>query len=107
LSGRLPSCRHSWTFKEIGQFRHSNRHFDANTPVIVEVIQRSLERVALSPNSFHTCPMQGLVRVRVRRFLGLPREAEINMAVAVVLRTLAGVWGPRYRVPVEVVVLLQ
>jgi hypothetical protein len=51
--------------------------------------------------------MQGLVRVRVRRFLGLPREAEINMAVAVVLRTLAGVWGPRYRVPVEVVVLLQ
>ena len=236
---------HSQAFQEIVDFRRSNRHFDANTPVPDEVIQRSLERAALSPNSsnmqlwefhwikskdalaqmvplclnqnaarsaqhqvvfvtrqdlwksraawnlqqvqnsiqgepnngqkaglryygklmpflytndplgimhgvrwllgwvrgafkpfyrpggkaeqrivahkscalaaqtfmlsvaaegFHTCPMEGLDRVRVRKFLGLPRGAEINMAIAVGLGTEAGVWGPRFRVPLEQVV---
>jgi hypothetical protein len=48
--------------------------------------------------------MEGLDRVRVRKFLGLPRGAEINMAIAVGLGTEAGVWGPRFRVPLEEVV---
>ncbi|NBY29592.1 MAG: hypothetical protein EBQ67_01925 [Sphingobacteriia bacterium] len=42
---------HSQVFQEIVNFRRSNRLFDSNTPVPNEVIQRSLERAALSPNS--------------------------------------------------------
>ncbi|MFM7913621.1 MAG: nitroreductase family protein, partial [Bacteroidota bacterium] len=42
---------HSQSFQEIVDFRRSNRLFDTNTPVPEEVIQRSLERAALSPNS--------------------------------------------------------
>jgi nitroreductase len=38
-------------FQKIVEFRRSNRVFDANTEVPDEVIQRSLERAMLSPNS--------------------------------------------------------
>ena len=38
-------------FQSIIERRRSNRHFDANVPVPKEVIQRSLERAILSPNS--------------------------------------------------------
>lgn len=38
-------------FQEIVDFRRSNRVFDANIPVPEEVIQKSLERAILSPNS--------------------------------------------------------
>ena len=38
-------------FQRIIEFRRSNRKFDANTPVPNEVIQTSLERAILSPNS--------------------------------------------------------
>ncbi|MFZ9969524.1 MAG: nitroreductase family protein, partial [Bacteroidia bacterium] len=41
----------STAFQEIVEFRRSNRLFDAKIPVPDEVIQRSLERAALSPNS--------------------------------------------------------
>jgi len=60
--------------------------------------------LSLAAEGFHSCPMEGLDRVRVRKFLGLPRGAEINMAIAVGLGTEAGVWGPRFRVPLEEVV---
>ncbi len=38
-------------FQSIIERRRSNRHFDPNVPVPKEVIQRSLERAILSPNS--------------------------------------------------------
>lgn len=38
-------------FQRIIEFRRSNRKFDANTPVPNEVIQTSIERAILSPNS--------------------------------------------------------
>jgi hypothetical protein len=60
--------------------------------------------LSVAAEGFHSCPMEGLDRVRVRKFLGLPRGAEINMAIAVGLGTEAGVWGPRFRVPLEEVV---
>lgn len=38
-------------FQAIIDRRRSNRHFDPNIPVPKEVIQRSLERAIMSPNS--------------------------------------------------------
>jgi nitroreductase len=42
---------YSEEFQEIINYRRSNRVFDANTPVPEEVMQKSLERAVLSPNS--------------------------------------------------------
>jgi nitroreductase len=42
---------YSKEFQEIVNYRRSNRVFDANTPVPEEVMQKSLERAVLSPNS--------------------------------------------------------
>ena len=38
-------------FQQIIEFRRSNRKFDPNVPVPAEVIERSLKRSILSPNS--------------------------------------------------------
>ena len=42
---------YSKEFQEIINYRRSNRVFDANIPVPEEVMQKSLERAVLSPNS--------------------------------------------------------
>jgi nitroreductase len=51
--------------------------------------------------------MEGFDAVRVKRALGLPSGAEINMIIAVGKGTEAGVWGPRFRVPYEEVVVVR
>jgi nitroreductase len=48
--------------------------------------------------------MEGFDEKRVKRALGLPGAAEINMIVAVGKGTDEGVWGPRLRVPNEEVI---
>ena len=42
---------YSAEFQKIIDFRRSNRKFDPSIPVPSEVIQKSLERATLSPNS--------------------------------------------------------
>lgn len=61
--------------------------------------------LSIAAEGFHTCPMEGFDELRVKRALGLPRGAEINMIIAVGKGTEAGIWGPRFRVPYEQVVL--
>ncbi|MEY3052659.1 MAG: hypothetical protein RLY31_2444 [Bacteroidota bacterium] len=60
--------------------------------------------LAIAAADFDTCPMEGFDARRVRRALGLPRGAEINMVIGVGKGTERGVWGPRYRVPFDHVV---
>lgn len=60
--------------------------------------------LSVASEGFHTCPMEGFDGPRLKRYLGLPRGAEINMVVAVGKGTQPGVWGPRIRVPFEAVV---
>jgi len=43
----------------------------------------------------------------VKKALGLPSGAEINMIIAVGKGTEEGVWGPRFRVPYEEVVFVK
>jgi nitroreductase len=54
--------------------------------------------LSIAAEGFHTCPMEGFDKWRVRRKLGLPWGAEINMIIAVGKGTEAGIWGPRFRV---------
>ena len=50
---------------------------------------------------YDTCPMEGSDTWRVKRVLGLPFGAEINMIVSCGIRTEKGVYGERFRIPFE------
>ena len=50
---------------------------------------------------YDTCPMEGSDTLRVKRILGLPRGAEINMVISCGIRNDKGIYGPRFRVPFE------
>ena len=60
--------------------------------------------LSISAEGYHSCPMEGFDKKRVKKMLNLPYGAEINMIVSVGKGTEKGVWGPRYRVPYEEVV---
>ena len=51
-----------------------------------------------------TCPVEGFDSVRLKRFLKLPRKAEINMVITCGKRTTEGIYGERFRIPIEQVV---
>ena len=56
--------------------------------------------LAMSEAGYDTCPLEGLDSRRVKRTLGLPRGAEINMIVSCGIRKEGhGIWGERHRLP--------
>jgi nitroreductase len=63
--------------------------------------------LSVAAEGFHSCPMEGFDEKRVKKFLGLPKGAEINMIISVGLGTEAGIWGNRYRVPYKEVVFVK
>jgi nitroreductase len=63
--------------------------------------------LSIAAEGYHSCPMEGFDEVRVKKALGLPRGAEINMIIAVGKGTEPGVWGPRFRLPKEEVVFVR
>jgi nitroreductase len=63
--------------------------------------------LSIAAEGFHSCPMEGFDEKRVKKFLGLPNGAEINMIISVGLGTETGIWGNRYRVPYDEVVLMR
>lgn len=54
--------------------------------------------LSIAAEGFESCPMEGFDQKRVKKALGLGRNTEINMIIAVGKGTDAGVWGPRRRV---------
>ncbi len=50
---------------------------------------------------YDTCPMEGSDTWRVKRVLGLPLNAEVNMIVSCGIRKPEGVYGERFRIPFE------
>ena len=61
--------------------------------------------LSVAAEGLHSCPMEGFDKRRVKKLLELPRGAEINMIVSVGKGTDKGVWGPRFRVPYNEVVI--
>ena len=61
--------------------------------------------LSVAAEGFHSCPMEGFDKKRVKKLLTLPRGAEINMIVSVGKGTEKGIWGPRFRVPYNEVVI--
>lgn len=63
--------------------------------------------LSIASEGFHTCPMEGIDEVRVKRLLRLPRAAEITMIISVGMGTEKGIWGPRLRVPNKEVIFIH
>lgn len=63
--------------------------------------------LAMSAKGYDTCPMEGSDTWRVKKILGLPVLAEVNMIIACGLRAENGVYGPRFRIPFEEVYKLH
>jgi nitroreductase len=63
--------------------------------------------LSIAAEGFESCPMEGFDAIRVKRALGLPAGAEINMIIAVGKGTEPGIWGPRFRVPYNEVVVVR
>ena len=57
--------------------------------------------ISMAAIGYDTCPMEGSDTLRVKRILGIPREAEINMVIGCGVRDENGIYGPRFRVPFE------
>jgi nitroreductase len=57
--------------------------------------------ISMAAIGYDTCPMEGSDTGRVKKVLGLPWGAEINMVIGCGVRDEKGVYGPRFRVPFE------
>ena len=55
--------------------------------------------LSMAAIGYDTCPMEGSDTWRVKRVLGLPSSAEINMIIGCGIRTEKGIYGERFRVP--------
>lgn len=58
--------------------------------------------IAMANEGYDTCPLEGFDGRRVKKLLGLPRGAEINMVISCGIRNgNKGIWGERFRIPFE------
>ena len=57
--------------------------------------------ISMAGIGYDTCPMEGSDTLRVKKIIGLPRGAEINMIIGCGIRDEKGVYGPRFRVPFQ------
>lgn len=57
--------------------------------------------ISMAAKNYDTCPMEGSDTLRVKKILGLPFGAEINMIVSCGIRKPEGVYGDRFRIPFE------
>ncbi len=57
--------------------------------------------LSMASKGYDTCPMEGFDSKRVRKILNLPKKAEINMVISCGKRKPEGIFGERYRLPLE------
>lgn len=57
--------------------------------------------MSMASVGYDTCPMEGFDSKRTKKILGLPKGAEINMIVSCGIRTAKGIYGERFRLPLE------
>ena len=57
--------------------------------------------LAMAEKGYDTCPMVGIDSLRIKKLLHLPYGAEINMVLSCGIREERGIWGDRYRLPMD------
>lgn len=60
--------------------------------------------LSISAEGYDSLPMEGFDEVRLKKFLKLPKGAQINMVVSVGKGKPEGLYGPRFRIPKEEVI---
>ena len=60
--------------------------------------------LSIAAADFDTCPMEGFDSKRMKKILNLPSKAEVNMIISCGKRLPEGVYGERFRIPIEQVV---
>ncbi|MDT0607734.1 nitroreductase family protein [Croceitalea rosinachiae] len=55
--------------------------------------------ISMAAMGYDTCPMEGSDTWRVKKILGLPQGAEINMVIGCGIRDEKGIYGERFRIP--------
>ncbi len=87
----------------IGLFRpiyRQARHSDMRVVVHkTQALAAQTFMLAMADVGYDTCPMEGSDTLRIKKLLGLPFGAEINMVIACGIRLPEGVYGKRIRVP--------
>ncbi len=93
------------TFYVVGLFRPTYRESRLSDMRIIAHKSAGLAAenfmVSMAAIGYDTCPMEGSDTQLVKRILGLPRGAEINMVISCGIRDEKGIYGPRFRVPFE------
>ena len=84
--------------------RHAN-----NTDVRISVhksaaLAAQTFMLSMKAEGYDTCPMEGMDSLRIKKFLGLPRRAEIVMVIGCGLAAEDGIYSERLRVPNEEVI---
>ncbi len=92
-------------FSVVGWFRPVYRQVRASDMRIVAHKSAGLAAqnfmISMAAIGYDTCPMEGNDTLRIKRALGLPYRAEINMVIGCGLRESSGVYGKRFRIPFE------
>ena len=60
--------------------------------------------LAVKSYGYDTCPMEGVDSKRIKKYLNLPKQAQINMVISVGKGLDEGVWYPQKRYDYDVVV---
>lgn len=81
--------------------------YSKHIPIVVQkstALAAQTFMLSISAEGFDSLPMEGLDAISMKKFLKLPNNAHINMAVAIGKGKPEGVRGDRYRLPYEEVV---
>lgn len=94
-------------FQLVGLFRPIYKQVRASDMRIVAHKSAGLAAqnfmISMAAIGYDTCPMEGSDTGRVKKILGLPRGAEINMVIGCGVKDEKGIYAPRFRVPFETV----
>jgi nitroreductase len=89
----------------IGMFRPMYREVSSGDVRVIAHKSAALASqnfmISMAALGYDTCPMEGFDSKRVKRILGLPKKAEINMIIGCGYRAEGGIYGQRFRVPFE------
>jgi nitroreductase len=60
--------------------------------------------LSMKAEGYDTCPMEGMDSIRIKRFLKLPRKAEVTMVIGCGPAAEGGIYSERFRVPNDEVI---
>jgi len=81
--------------------------FDKHIPIVAQkstALAAQTFMLSIVSEGYDSLPMEGLDAIRLKKYLKLPKTADINMAIAVGKGTPAGLRGERARLPYNKVV---